>query len=180
MLTEAQKRSLLQIARRSLEESVRGKPLPISDVGDPVLNSPGAAFVTLKKAGQLRGCIGMMEAVQPLCLIVSKMARAAALEDPRFHPVAEAELAEIEVEISVLGALEPVRDVGEIEVGKHGLRVQRGLYSGVLLPQVPTSLGWERIEFLRQTCHKAGLPYDAWEKGAEIYKFTAEVFGEGD
>lgn len=178
MLSEEQKQRLLRVARQSLEESVGGRPLPRFEIRDPVLVAPGAAFVTLKKAGQLRGCIGLMEAIEPLYLTVAKMARAAALEDPRFPPVGERELAEIRIEISVLTPLEPVRDIEEIEVGKHGLKVQEGFYSGVLLPQVATEYGWDRIQFLRQTCRKAGLPPDAWEKGAEIFKFSAEVFGE--
>ena len=178
MLSEEQKRRLLQTARRSLEESVRGRPLPGFDLDDPLLISPGAAFVTLKKGGELRGCIGLMEPLHPLYLTVAKMTRSAALEDPRFPATTEAELAEMRVEISVLTPLERVRDVEEIEVGKHGLRIEQGPYAGVLLPQVATEYGWDRIEFLRNTCRKAGLPLDAWEKGAEIYKFSAEDFGE--
>lgn len=178
MLSEEQERTLLQVARRSLEESVRGRPLPKFKIDDAVLTSPGAAFVTLGKAGQLRGCIGLLEPIEPLYLTVARMARAAALEDPRFPPVTEEELPEIEVQISVLGPLEQVHDIEQIEVGKHGLKIQRGFYSGVLLPQVATEYGWDRIEFLRHTCRKAGLPLDAWEEGADIHKFTAQVFGE--
>lgn len=161
-----------------MEECVRRGTPPRFEIDDPVLSSPGAAFVTLKKGGQLRGCIGMMEPIEPLYVTVAKMARAAAVEDPRFPPVTEAELSEIRVDISVLGPLEPVNDIEEIEVGKHGLKVQFGYSSGVLLPQVATEYGWDRSQFLRQTCRKAGIPLDAWEKGAEILKFSAEVFEE--
>lgn len=179
-MSEEQKQYLLRMARRSLEASVRGNSLPPLDMDDPVLASPGAGFVTLKNKGELRGCIGLMEAVEPLCLTIARMARAAGLEDPRFPPVSEEELPEIRMEISVLSSLEPVRNIEEIEVGKHGLRIQRGYHAGVLLPQVATEYGWSRIEFLNHTCLKAGLPVDAWEKGAEIFKFSAEVFGEED
>lgn len=178
MLSKEQGRRLLQIAGRSLEEYVRGKHLPRFEVEDAALTSPGAAFVTLRRGGELRGCIGMLEPVEPLFLTVARMARAAALEDPRFTPVTAEELPEIEVEISVLGPLEQVHNVEDIEVGKHGLRIQQGFYSGVLLPQVATEYGWDRVEFLRYTCRKAGLPLDAWEKGAEIYRFTAQILGE--
>jgi len=178
MLSEEEKRKLLEIARRSLEESVHGRRLPSFHLDSRTLTSPGAAFVTLKKGGELRGCIGMMEPIEPLYVAVARMARAAALEDPRFPPVAKVELPDIRLDISVLTPLERVLSAEEIEVGKHGLRIERGGLCGVLLPQVAREYNWDRVQFLRQTCRKAGLPEDAWEKGAQVFKFSAEVFGE--
>ena len=107
------------------------------------------------------------------------MAVSAGSRDPRFPPVSAQQLKEIKIEISVLTPLKTVRDVRDIEVGKHGLFVARGGYQGLLLPQVATEYGWDREEFVRQTCVKAGLPPGAWkEKGTEIYSFSAEVFSE--
>ena len=106
------------------------------------------------------------------------MARAAAREDPRFGPVHLTEVPDLAIDISVLTPAHRVEDVGGIEVGVHGLIVEQGGQRGLLLPQVPVEWGWDRDEFLNQTCVKAGLPPDAWRRGADIYAFTAEVFGE--
>ncbi len=141
------------------------------------LAAPGAAFVTLKKKGRLRGCIGYTEAVAPLFKVVQECAVAAATEDPRFPPVTPAELPSIDLEISVLTPLVPIR-ADEVEVGRHGLMVSHLGRRGLLLPQVPVELGWDRETFLDQTCVKAGLPPDAWRRGATLEAFTAEVFGE--
>ena len=134
--------------------------------------------MTLKDGTDLRGCIGMTEPHHPLFEAVSMMARAAAREDPRFPPVGPGEVARLRIEISILSSPEPVTEVSEIEVGTHGLIVQQGAQRGLLLPQVPVEWGWDRTEFLQNCCRKAGLPTDSWERGAEIYCFTAEVFGE--
>jgi len=177
MLTEQQRDRLLAIAREALLAATRGEPYaPACD--DAALAQPGAAFVTLRKQEELRGCIGCIHAAEPLCLVVAKMARAAALEDFRFLPVQEKEVRGIRIEISVLSAPQRVQDVQEIEVGTHGLIVQQGANRGLLLPQVATEWGWGREEFLEYTCEKAGLPRDAWRKGAAVYVFSAEVFGE--
>ena len=178
MLTDEQKRKLLEVARDSIEQSVKGNPLPRLKMEDEALTAPGAAFVTIHREGELRGCIGLMESTHPLCTTVARMARAAALEDPRFPPVTEDELNLIRLEISVLSPLDAVSGIEEIEIGKHGLKIQQGYRSGVLLPQVATEYGWDAVQFVRQTCRKAGLPSDAWENGAELRKFSAEVFGE--
>ena len=106
------------------------------------------------------------------------MAVAAAKEDPRFPPLTAAELPKTHLEISALTPMQPVADVNDIEVGRHGLYVTRNFNSGVLLPQVATEYGWDRTTFLEQTCRKAGLPKDAWKEGAKILSFEAEVFGE--
>ena len=144
---------------------------------EPGLLQERGAFVTLKKHGQLRGCIGRLIAEGPLYLTVQRVAMEAAVNDARFPPVTPDELPEIEIEISVLSPLEPVEDISQIEVGKHGLLIVKGGHQGVLLPQVATEQGWDRKEFLRGVCRKAGLPEDAW-KDAKLYIFTAEVFGE--
>jgi uncharacterized protein len=144
------------------------------------LSCPAAAFVTIRRGDQLRGCIGHVEADRPLVDVIARAAVAAALEDPRFPPVTAAELDEISIEISVLGPMRPVTDPLTIEVGRHGLVVQSGTKRGLLLPQVPTEWGWDLETFLGQLCLKAGLPRGAWQSGAEILCFEAEVFGESD
>ena len=177
MLNQRQRECLLRIARESLVAAAQGGAhTPTCD--DPELCGPGAAFVTLKKRGELRGCIGSIRAEEPLYLNVAGMARAAALEDFRFLPVQASEVAEISIEISCLTPPRRVSDVEEIEVGVHGLIVQQGQQRGLLLPQVAPEWGWDREEFLEHTCLKAGLPREAWRQGTMIFAFTAEVFGE--
>ena len=177
MLNQQQRGTLLRIAREAVEAAAKAMPYaPASD--DLVLQEPGAAFVTLRKHGDLRGCIGTIEAREPLLENVANMARAAAREDFRFGPVHLTEVPELSIDISVLSPPRRVEDVAEIEVGVHGLIVEQGSQRGLLLPQVPVEWGWDRDELLNQTCAKAGLPPDAWRRGAEIYAFTAEVFGE--
>lgn len=135
--------------------------------------------MTLELGGHLRGCIGTFRSAEPLYWVVEKMAVAAALYDPRFPPVPAEELAAIDIEISALTPLRVIDDPSIIEVGVHGLYITQDDQGGVLLPQVATEWGWDREEFLTQTCHKAGLPANAWRKGATIEVFEAEVFGEG-
>jgi AmmeMemoRadiSam system protein A len=141
---------------------------------------PSGVFVTLHRFGQLRGCIGQLGSDRPLQAATVLAASAAAADDPRFPAVAPSELPTIALEISVLSPLQPVEDVMEIEVGRHGLIVERGNRRGLLLPQVATEWGWDRDTFLSQTCVKAGLPADAWRRGVTIWRFEAEVFGEGE
>lgn len=176
-LDESQRKGLLGIARRALEGYVGAGKMPTGEVARGTLAVPGAAFVTLTKNGRLRGCIGYTEAVAPLFKVVQECAVAAATEDPRFPPVSPRELPFLRVEISVLTPLFPIRPE-EVEVGRHGLMVAQGGRRGLLLPQVPVELGWDRETFLDQTCVKAGLPPSAWRHGATLRAFTAEVFGE--
>ncbi len=132
-----------------------------------------------RERGRLRGCIGFIEARKPLARTVEEMAVAAALQDPRFPPLREEELKEISLEISVLTPLRKTADVGQIEVGTHGLYVRKGSRAGLLLPQVATEYGWDRDTFLKETCRKAGLAPDAWrDPETEIYLFSADVFGD--
>jgi AmmeMemoRadiSam system protein A len=126
----------------------------------------------------LRGCIGYVFPLHPLTQTIIECSIAAATEDPRFEPVTLPELKEIDLEISVLTPLEEITDLESIVVGRDGLLVSQHGYRGLLLPQVATQYGWDRERFLGETCRKAGLPADAWKKGARIEKFSAQVFGE--
>jgi AmmeMemoRadiSam system protein A len=168
---------LLGIARRAASSFVREGKVPEEAPASPRLSAPGAAFVTLLRKGQLRGCIGFTEAAAPLYRTVQECAVAAATEDPRFPPVEPSEVDSVRIEISVLTPLVPALPE-EIEVGVHGLMVRKGGRRGLLLPQVATENRWDRQAFLSNVCRKAGLPPDEWRKGAELYSFTAEVFGE--
>lgn len=178
-LSNEEKQQLLAIARKSLEEYLSKGRIPSFEVTSPNLKEKRGAFVTLKKAGMLRGCIGLIYPIKPLYQTVAEMAVASAVDDPRFPPLSLDELPLVEIEISVLSPLERVKNIEEIEVGKHGLYIRSGPFSGLLLPQVATEYNWDRETFLQHTCLKAGLPSDAWKsKDVELYKFTAEVFSE--
>ena len=180
MLSDNEKQELLQIARKSLEEHFQGRRFMPKDMPE-ALGKDRGAFVSLKERGQLRGCIGYVKPIKPLGQAVADLAVDAAIHDPRFVPVERSELQDIHIEISAMTPLEKISDVNVIEVGKHGLYMKGGGYSGLLLPQVATEWGWDREKFLEQTCNKAGLNPDAWkDKGTEIYIFSAEVFGEKD
>jgi AmmeMemoRadiSam system protein A len=175
-----QRTRLLQIARESIA-SVFDRRVPEIDLTryDEVLRRPSGAFVTLEKHGQLRGCIGSIQAVAPLVQAVSTSAINAAFRDPRFMPVAREELSSLHIEISVMSPIVVVTDVAEIEVGRDGLIISKAGRTGLLLPQVATEHGWDRDTFLRHTCLKAGLPPEAWQTGeCRIERFSAEVFGE--
>lgn len=151
--------------------------LPDAQSLPPRLNQPRGAFTTLHLEGRLRGCVGYIAALKPLIQTVAETAVSAAFYDPRFPPVTPNEAAYLKVEISVLSLPEPIRPE-QIVAGKHGLIVAYGPRRGLLLPQVAGEHGWDAETFLAQTCVKAGLPPDAWRKGATIEAFTAEVFGE--
>ncbi len=176
-LSEEEKKVLHQIAKTVIENRAKGKPIPEFKIDFPALKENRGAFVSLHKKGQLRGCIGYIEGRGPLYKTIEEMAEAAAFRDPRFSPVTERELPELDIEISVLTPLKKISDVNEIEVGKHGIYIKKGWYSGLLLPQVATEYGWDRKTFLEHTCEKAGLPSNAWkEKDVEIYIFSADIF----
>ena len=179
-LGAAEKAELLKIARRSVEAAVRGETVPDFEAATPILAEKRGAFVTLNKDGHLRGCIGHIRGIEPLNKTVSKMAVAAALEDPRFNPVKPEELDRIEIEISVLTPFEKISDPEEVVVGTHGLYIEKGYSHGLLLPQVAVDYGWDRYEFLDQTCRKAGLPAGSWKEGATIYTFSAQIFNEAE
>jgi AmmeMemoRadiSam system protein A len=176
-LTDEEKQELRRIARTSIESQSRGEPLPSFSPTTEKLKEGRGAFVCIYKQGMLRGCIGSLDASDPLYKTVEEMAQAAAFRDPRFRPVSEDELPYLDMEISVLTPLKEVQDPEEIEVGKHGIMMRRGVLSGLLLPQVATERNWDRRTFLQETCRKAGLPRDAWkDKETKIYVFSADVF----
>jgi AmmeMemoRadiSam system protein A len=178
MTSEHDRALLLRVAREAIEAHVGTRAAHVaSDAG--ILATPGGAFVTLHRHGELRGCIGHIEPNEPLGDVVPRCAVAAAVSDPRFPPITGDELPQIAIEISLLGALEPIAGPADVVVGRHGLVVQQGWPRGLLLPQVATEWQWDAETFLAHTCHKAGLPRDAWKHGARMWRFEAEVFGEG-
>jgi AmmeMemoRadiSam system protein A len=173
------KRTLLALAREAIVSRL-GNRSPVWPSHSRALEERRGAFVTLHKHGMLRGCIGRMVADTPLEKAVRDMAMAAAFEDPRFPSLSKAELAEIELEISVLSPMEPCRP-DEITPGVHGTYLVKGYRSGVFLPQVATEQGWNRETLLEHLCYKAGLPSGAYlDPDAKLFSFTAVVFGEGD
>lgn len=178
MLTDAQKRALVNLARRSVVSEVTHQP-PEPVRLDVDLPAASGVFVTIKRRGELRGCLGTLQCRDGLAEEVARCAADAASEDPRFPPVDPDELRELVIEVSVLGPLEPIApDPAHVVVGRHGLVAEQGVRRGLLLPQVATEWDWTAEQFLRQTCLKAGLPGDAWQTGARIFRFEAEVFGE--
>jgi hypothetical protein len=175
-----EKNELLTLARKSVEYAVREKKAyePTASASE-VLNQERGAFVTLRKSGELRGCIGYTAAEKPLYLTVRDTATLAALRDTRFQPVSASELPQIDYEVSVLSPLRRVLDVRQIKVGQHGLLMKNGAYEGLLLPQVPVEERWDRQRFLEETCAKAGMRSDCWkDENTDIFVFTAVVFGE--
>jgi len=179
MLTEPQKRALVDLARRSVASEVTHQPPEPARV-DVDLPAASGVFVTIRRRGELRGCLGTLQCQRGLAEEVARCAADAASEDPRFPPVDDAELPELDIEVSVLGPLEEIApDPANVVVGRHGLVAEQGVRRGLLLPQVATEWGWTAEQFLRHTCVKAGLPGDAWKTGARIYRFEAEVVGEG-
>jgi AmmeMemoRadiSam system protein A len=178
MTSASDRELLLRIARDAVVAHVGGAPL--AELAPMVLaGRRGGAFVSLhKKGGELRGCIGHIEPDEFLPDIVVRCAVAACSADPRFPPVAPPELADLAIELSLLGPLEPIAGADEIELGRHGLVIEKGSHRGLLLPQVATEWKWDRQQFLAQTCRKAGLPPDAWKHGARVWRFEAEVFGD--
>jgi len=175
-----EKSELLALARKSVEYAVRErKAYEPSASSNESLNQERGAFVTLKKPGELRGCIGYTSAVKPLYATVRDTATLAALRDTRFPPVAVSELPQLEYEISVLSPLRRVLDIRQIKVGQHGLLMKNGTYEGLLLPQVPVEERWDRQRFLEETCAKAGMRAGCWkDENTDIFMFTAVVFGE--
>jgi AmmeMemoRadiSam system protein A len=177
-LSDDQRRVLADLARRSVEARVLGFSLPPAL---PAVDFPpvSGVFVTVKLGGNLRGCLGTLECPQGVSTDVIRCAADAASEDPRFAPIAPDELPDVTLEVSVLGPLERIdpREPQAFVVGEHGLVVERGRHRGLLLPQVATEWNWTAEEFLRHASHKAGLPWDGWQQGATVYRFSAEVFG---
>ena len=178
-LNDEDERALIEIARRSIEDAVRGSsPRPLSGVPE-VLAEKAGAFVTLRAHGFLRGCIGHVEANRSMAETVADCAAAAALHDPRFPPVTSAELQDLSIDISVLSPLFDIQPPN-IEIGRHGLLISSGFRRGLLLPEVPVEWDWNVERFLDETCAKAGLPVGAWRRGARIQAFTTHVIASPD
>lgn len=186
LLNEDEKQFVLDVARKTVIEHAMSGATPAFATDNPKLNRKSGAFVTLhEKSGALRGCIGYVEALKPLVQTVVDMAVACSSRDPRFQPVTPEEFPNLDIEVSVLTPLKEIKHTEEITVGRDGLMIRKGNFSGLLLPQVATECGWDRTQFLKQTCIKAGLDTDAWKKpDAKLYAFSAQVFGgsllEGD
>lgn len=178
-ISEADQKQLLALARGSIRAHLTGEAIPSLEGASPLLCENRGVFVSLHRRGHLRGCIGYLEAVKPLGQSVVEMAAAAAFHDPRFRPLGKEELADLDVEISVLTPMQRLEKVENIEVGKHGLYIEKGSCRGLLLPQVAVEYRWDRTKFLEQTCCKAGLPPQAWkDPDTRIYTFTADIFSE--
>lgn len=177
-LTEEDRRSLLALARRVIEHAARDKkPWRPPEQHAPALQQTRACFVSLHKQGQLRGCVGQVAARLPLYQAVAESAYSASQEDPRFPPVDVDEVADIDIEISVLSPFIAIAPE-DVQVGIHGLVLSRDLARGLFLPQVPETYGWDRQRYLDELCRKAHMEPEAWKHGASLQAFTAEVFGE--
>ena len=167
---------LLRLAHEAIAAALDQREISLAPPS-PHLTEPRGAFTTLYYRGGLRGCVGYVFPVTPLYRTVAESARGAAFDDSRFSPVTRDEAQELQVSLSVLSPPQPIQPE-EVEIGRHGLLVTLGPCRGLLLPQVPVEHGWERINFLEQTCRKAGLPLNAWQTGAKLEAFTAETFAD--
>ncbi len=168
---------LLHLAHQAIDTELEQGEMTLPAIPEHLQQQRGA-FTTLHLEGDVRGCVGYVFPVAPLFQTIIETARAAAFQDMRFLPVTREEARQLQISISVLSPLFPVK-AEEVELGKHGLLVTQGNRRGLLLPQVPAEHGWDLKTFLEQTCRKAGLPSDAWHHGATLEAFTAEIFGEG-
>ncbi len=168
--------ALVRLAHESIESALQGREIAM-EAPTAHLQEPRGVFTTLYLKGELRGCVGYVLPVGSVYRAVAETARAAAFDDGRFGPVSRDEAPQLEIELSILSPPQKIQPEA-IEIGRHGLLITMGGRRGLLLPQVPVEHAWDRVTFLEQTCRKAGLPRDAWEKGATIEAFTAEVFGE--
>ena len=177
-LVKEDREVLLELARRTIRTGVAGgeKVYPAAD--KPVFKEKRGVFVTLHKEGKLRGCIGYPLPIKSLLEAVVDNSLSAALEDPRFPPVGEDEVDDLEIEISILSIPAEVTGPESVEVGRDGIIISKGYARGLLLPQVPVEQGWSREEYLSFGCQKAGLPADEWKKGVKIETFQALVFSE--
>lgn len=180
VLKEEDRKALLQIARRTIEAAARSESLPAAapELYGPALMEKAGAFVTLHAGKALRGCIGIFESEDPLYQVVREMAVASSTRDPRFRPVQPGELAGIQIEISVLTPMRKIQDIKEIQLGKHGILIQKGLRRGTFLPQVAIETGWTLEEFLGHCAEdKAGIGWNGW-KQADIFIYEALIFKE--
>ncbi len=178
-LTEDEKRLALSIARTAISSALNGEDYKAVKIPEgSALQARLGLFVTLHKNHHLRGCIGNFTSELPLYENIIEMAHSAAFSDPRFTPLTLEELPNIHIEISVLSAMRKIKDVSEIEVGRHGIFIEKGYARGVLLPQVATENNFDRETFLEHTCMKAGLAPGCWTEDVNIFIFEADIFSE--
>jgi AmmeMemoRadiSam system protein A len=177
-LNKNQQKILLRLARQTIEHYLKSGKTPEVKIEEEYLKEKRGAFVTLKVNAQLRGCIGYPLPYKPLYETIIDVAISSATQDYRFQPLTYEELKETKIEISVLSLPELVKDVKEIEVGRHGIVISKGLNKGLLLPQVPLEYDWDLETYLSHGCLKAGLDEDEWKKGVQIEVFEAQVFSE--
>ena len=178
-LNYSQKKILLALARNSITQYLNSKTVSLKEDIDPVLQNNLGAFVTLRKHGELRGCIGYMQEDMPLYKVVSEMALESAFSDRRFMPLSINELPDIEIEISVLTPSKPIKNIDEIVLGRDGVVITKNNKKAVFLPQVATEMGWNKNEFLDNLCRKAGLTPGCWHD-AELRTFHAKIFQESE
>jgi AmmeMemoRadiSam system protein A len=174
--TPEERKILLHLAHEAILSVLEKREIPLTPPS-PHLAELRGAFTTIYVQGELRGCVGYVFPVASLYRTVAETARSAAFEDTRFWPITLEEAANLEVSLSILSPLKAIKPE-EVEIGRHGLLIGQHGHRGLLLPQVPVEHGWDRVTFLEQTCRKAGLPLEAWQKGATLEAFTAEVFGD--
>jgi AmmeMemoRadiSam system protein A len=179
LLDLAEQRYLLALARRALDARVRRSPPPEPECGG-ALDAPANVFVTIHNRGELRGCLGRLDARARLAETIAQLAASVSDSDPRFDPVSLLELPDLDIEISVLTPERAIETIDEIELGRHGVIVEQGARRGLLLPQVAKEHQWDRETLVSHTCLKAALPRDAWRRGALLFVFEAQVFSERD
>ncbi|MDD2332490.1 MAG: AmmeMemoRadiSam system protein A [Candidatus Cloacimonetes bacterium] len=178
-MTKEQKQTLLKTARNSI--ATRFNSEQVSEPLDPCFQEKRGLFVSLHSHGQLRGCIGYIRGYKSIAASIMEMAKAAAFQDPRFPPVKESEIKDLEIEISILSEMERVQNPDNLVIGRDGLYLEHPYGSGLLLPQVAVEWNWDVPKFLKQICQKAGLHAKAWQdQGAILYSFTAEIFSESE
>jgi AmmeMemoRadiSam system protein A len=180
-LTDKEKKFLLLLARKVILATLKQQQFNPPEPYSKALTKKYGVFVSLHIDGVLRGCIGYLEGIHTLHKSVFDMAKSAAFNDPRFPPLSTNEMDQLEIEISVLSPLTKIKNIADIEVGRHGLVIESGHYKGVLLPQVPVEYQWDKVTFLKHTCLKAGLSPESWkEDTTQIRIFSAEIFSEKD
>lgn len=167
---------LLRVAHEAISSTFERRDISVESTSEH-LAEPRGVFTTIYHNGELRGCVGYVLPISSVYRMVAETARAAAFEDTRFPPLRAEELPGLQVSLSILSPLEPIQ-AEQVEIGRHGLVISLEGRRGLLLPQVPVERNWGREIFLAQTCRKAGLPEDAWRRGAKIEAFTAEIFAD--
>ncbi|UCH93708.1 MAG: AmmeMemoRadiSam system protein A [Candidatus Aminicenantes bacterium] len=176
--TVEEKKELLQLARKTIENYLSGSKKEYPETDNPKFLEKRGVFVTLHKKGDLRGCIGYALPIKPLIEAVVDNAISSATEDHRFRPVSVDELADIDIELSILTVPQKVKSYEDVVVGRDGIIISKSFMKGLLLPQVPVEQGWDLEQYISWGCRKAGLPADEWKKGVDIETFQGIFFGE--